>query len=70
MEYPKYMYVKSDCEKGFSAVLLKSKEEELALGECWDSPVKVPAKTYREHQAEWKSKEEKEEKPKRKRGQA
>ena len=67
MEYPKYMYVKSDCEQGFAAVLLRSKGEEEALGECWDSPALVPSKTYKEHMAEWESKEEK--KPK-KRGKA
>lgn len=71
MEYPKWMYVKSDSEQGFAGVLLKSKEEEVGLGECWDSPTKVPAKTYREHQSEWKSKDEfKQDKPRKKRGQA
>lgn len=44
MEYPKYMYVSAENEAGFEAKLLFSREQELALGECFDSPSKVPAK--------------------------
>jgi hypothetical protein len=64
--YPSWRY-----HRELPALIVKSEEEDKALGEGWaDSPARfLEPETYREHQAKWTSKEEKlAESPKKKRG--
>lgn len=64
MIFPTWRYFKAETPEGWDGVIVNNESELKALGETWDNPGLVPVKTYREHQAEWDSKEEK--KPKKK----